>query len=71
MTAWEKWTTRVVSGLSLVLMATLPVSLIPAIWTWDWRWAASGVICSVLGFVIGVVITEVPRRSKRRAEAAR
>jgi len=68
-TTWEKWTTRIVSGLSLALMAALPVSLIPAIWTWDWRWVVSGAIASALGFVIGVVITESGRHNRKRTNA--
>lgn len=57
-TRTERAIVRATAGLALLLMLALPASLIPLIWTGDWRWIASGVVAGLIGFGLGVMIRD-------------
>lgn len=53
--------TRTTAGLALLLMLALPLSLVPTIWTGDFRWLLSGVVLGLIGLGLAVLIRDGAR----------
>jgi hypothetical protein len=61
---------RTTAGLSLLLILAAPLSLVPTIWSGDFRWLLSGVVLGLVGLGIGVVIRDTGRHTGRHTRPA-